>query len=146
MEERSKLETTEIQETSTTEPAMYSQAENPFVLHEKPKDKEDPYAKLCDFTTAQARPDNLNFRGETDSRYVEYGENQKDIANDGPSSPVYATLEGPNSPPLEGPTGLSHEEAPTNHGPEGTNPYYLEIIPSEESHPAGSVTNTSSEA
>lgn len=146
MEERSKLETTEIQETSTTEPAMYSQAENSFVLHEKPKDKEDPYAKLCDFTTAQARPDNLNFRGETDSRYVEYGENQKDIANDGPSSPVYATLEGPDSPPLEGPTGLSHEEAPTNHGPEGTNPYYLEIIPSEESHPAGSVTNTSSEA
>lgn len=146
MEERSKLETTEIQETSTTEPAMYSQAENPFVLHEKPKDKEDPYAKLCDFTTAQARPDNLNFRGETDSRYVEYGENQKDIANDGSSSPVYATLDGPNSPPLEGPTGLSHEETPTNHGPEGTNPYYLEIIPSEESHPAGSVTNTSSEA
>jgi len=146
MEERSKLETTEIQETSTTEPAMYIQAENPFVLHEKPKDKEDPYAKLCDFTTAQARPDNLNFRGETDSCYVECGENQKDIANDGPSSPVYATLEGPDSPPLEGPTGLSHEEAPTNHGPEGTNPQYLEIIPSEESHPARSVTNTSSEA
>ncbi|XP_015762330.1 PREDICTED: uncharacterized protein LOC107341430 isoform X2 [Acropora digitifera] len=146
MEERSKLETTEIQETSTTEPAMYSQAENPFVLHEKPKDKEDPYAKLCELTTAQARPDNLNFRGETDSRYVEYGENQKDIANDGSSSPVYATLEGPDSPPLKGPTGLSHEEAPTNHGPEGTNPEYLEIIPSEESHPAGSVTNTSSEA
>ena len=146
MEERSKLNSTEIQETSTTEPAIYSQAESPFVPHKKPKDKEDPYAKLNDFTTVQGRLDNLNFRGETDPRYAECGEKQKDIANDGPSSPVYATVEGTDSPPLEGPTGLSPEEAPTNHGPEDTNPQYLEIIPNEESHPAGSVTNTSSEA
>lgn len=146
MEERGKLDTTEIQETPTTEPAIYCQAESPFVPHEKPKDKEDLYAKLNDFTTVQGRLDNLNFRGETDPRYAECGEKQKDNANDGPSSPVYATLEGPGSPPLEGHTGLPPEEAPTNHGPEGTNPQYLEILPNEESHPAGSVTNTSSEA
>lgn len=144
MEERSKQERTEIQDTSTTEPAIYSDAESPFVPQGKPKDKEDPCAKLDNFTTVQASPHKLDFRGKTDPRYIECGENQKDIVDDGPSSPVYVTVEGPNSPPLEGPTGLSLEEAPTNHGPEGTSPHYLEIIPNEESDPTSSVTNTSS--
>lgn len=149
MEERGPPERRPTQDMSSIEPAVYSEAKVSPPPENRSTDKEYDYAKPENFTairSSRASLDNLDFCVSADQRSVECKEDQKEVQENGPSSPVYVTVEGPNSPPLEAPSGESLEEVPMKNGPEGTTPYYVELIPDVDLEPSISLTNSSSVA
>ncbi|XP_068758903.1 uncharacterized protein [Montipora capricornis] len=131
MEERDPPERRPTEDMSTIEPAVYSEAKVSPPPENRSTDKEYDYAKPENFTairSSRASLDNLDFCVSADQRSVECKEDQKEDQENGPSSPVYVTVEGPNSPPLEAPSGESLEEVPMKNGPESTIPYYVELM------------------
>lgn len=162
MEERNSTATTAAAGPCTTDTAViYSEAVCP-PPQDKPKDKDYDYAKPEDVACLTASRSSLNNLdictvATTDPGYVEAKERSEDNGN-GPSSPLYATVEGPSSPELSpegGPSDVPSEGAPLEVSSAGTplengldeaKPEYVEVLPDTDSESRNSLIKENSEA
>lgn len=124
-----------LENPCTTDAAVYSEAANP-PQQDKTKSKDYDYAKPEDFISLAASLSSLDkldaHESETELGYVPAKEDSE--SNDvPPSSPFYATVEGPSSPglPTEGAVqDLPPEDTPSeNNSASDTKNEYVELLP-----------------
>ena len=122
--------------TATNSPSasnIYSEAQCPKPPQNKPKSKDYDYAKpegIIVLSASRSSLDNLDSHRDTDSKpneadYVETRE------QNGPSSPLYVVVEGPNSPPLKSP-GVPSEGASLENELNDPAADYIEVLPDTE--------------
>lgn len=126
---------------SPSESNVYSKASSPKPPQIKAKKSKDyDYAKpegVIVFTASRSSLDNLDSHKDTDVEpeggYVE----TRDFESNGPPSPLYAVVEGPNSPKSP---GVPPEEAPSENELNDLSGEYIEVLPDTENENKDSET------
>lgn len=112
---------------------IYSEALSPKPPQNKTKSKEYDYAKpegIIVLTGSRSSLDNLDSHKDSDVEpeggYVE----TREFEPDGPQSPLYAVVEGPNSPKSP---GVNSEGAPSENEANDLSGDYIEVLPDTDS-------------
>lgn len=118
---------------SPPESNIYSEALSPKPPQNKPKSKDYDYAKpegIIVFTGSRSSLDNLDSHKDSDVEpeggYVE----TRDFQPDDPPSPLYAVVEGPNSPKSP---GVNSEGTPSDNEANDLSGDYIEVLPDTDS-------------
>ena len=129
--------------TATDSPAesnVYCEASSPKPPQNKAKSKDYDYAKpegIIVLTASRSSLDNLDSHKDNDVKagggYVE----TRDFEPNGPPSPLYAVVEGPNS--RKSP-GVPPEEAPSENELNDLSGEYIEVLPDTENESKDSET------
>lgn len=128
---------------SPSEPVIYSEAQSPKPEppQNKPKSKDYDYAKpegIIVLTASRASLDNLDSHKDTDPEPTEAGYLEtRDSELKCPLSPLYAVVEGPNSPKSP---GVPPEGAPLENELNDLPADYIEVLPEVESESRDSET------
>ena len=118
---------------SPPESNIYSEALSPKPHENKTKSKDYDYAKpegVIVLTGSRSSLDNLDSHKDSDVEpeggYVE----TRDFEPDGPPSPFYAVVEGPNSPKSP---GVNSEGVPSDNEANDLSGDYIEVLPDTDS-------------
>lgn len=117
---------------SPPESNIYSEASSPKPPQNKARSKDYDYAKpegIIVLTGSRSSLDNLDSHKDTDVEpeggYVE----TRDFEPKSPPSPLYAVVEGPNSPKSP---GVTSEGTPSENEPNDLSGDYIEVLPDTE--------------
>ena len=118
---------------SPPESNIYSEALSPKLPQNKTESKDYDYAKpegIIVLTGSRSSLDNLDSHKDTDVEPEEGYVETRDFEPDGPLSPLYAVIEGPNSPKSP---GVNSEGAPSENEPNDLSGDYIEVLPDTDS-------------